>query len=111
MAAERARPSGREDFESLVAAIREALKDVPPRNGYSVADLCARWKIGADKINGFINRGELVAVNVATHTSARPQWRVTPEEVARFEAKRTSAPTPKPTRRRRPSGQKDFFPD
>src|SRR5215213_2439813 len=94
----------RAEFALFVAAVREALKDVPPRNGYSVADLCTRWKIGADKVNGFIRRGELVAVNVATNTTARPQWRITPEEVARFEAKRTSAPTPKVPRRRRKTG-------
>lgn len=101
---------GESEFAALVTAIREALKDVPPRNGYSVADLAARWRIGPDKINGFIRRGELLAVNVATHTSARPQWRVMPEEVAKFEARRTSAPVPKPTRRRRRTGDVDFFP-
>jgi hypothetical protein len=49
-------PAGGADFAVLVAAIRAALKDVPPRNGYSVADLCSRWRIGADKVNGFIRR-------------------------------------------------------
>src|SRR5688572_22621567 len=96
------RQDGRDDFDRLVA---------PPRNGYSVAELCARWKIGADKVNAFIRRGELVAVNVATNTSVRPQWRITPEAVAEFEARRTSAPPPKPVRRRRASTATDFFPD
>jgi hypothetical protein len=104
------RPAGREEFEALVAAIREALSTIPPRHCYSVADLCARWKVGADKVNGLIRRGELPAVNVATNRSGRPQWRVTPEAVAAFEAQRSSAPLPKPTKRRRPSGQTDFFP-
>jgi hypothetical protein len=108
--ADEARNRGRDDFEALVTALREALKDVTPRNGYSVSDLCVRWKIGPSKVLGFIDRGELVAVNVATHTSGRPQYRVTPEELAKFEAKRTSAPLPKPTRKRRAAG-KDYFPD
>ena len=40
--------------------------------GYSVADLCRRWKVGPDKIRAFLRRGELIGVNVATNLSARP---------------------------------------
>ena len=79
--------------------------------GCSVADLCARWKVGPDKVNGFIRRGELAAVNVATNTLGRPQWRVTPEAVATFERGRTSAPPPKPPKRRRRADEVDYFPD
>jgi hypothetical protein len=80
-------------------------------SGYSIADLCLRWRVGADKIHGFLRRGELVGVNVATNLSSRPQWRISPEAVAAFEARRTSAPTPKPPRRQRRSSMIDFFPD
>ena len=31
--------------------------------GFSVADLCRRWKVGPDKIRAFLRRGELVGVN------------------------------------------------
>lgn len=79
--------------------------------GYSVADLCLRWKVGADKVHGFIRRGELVAINVATNLSARPQWRITPEAVELFERKRTSAPPPSPHRRRRKRTIVDYYPD
>jgi hypothetical protein len=78
--------------------------------GYSVADLCRRWKVGADKIYSFIRRGELVAVNVAANLSARPQWRVTPDSVDQFERRRSSAPLPKPVRRGRRTGTIDFYP-
>ena len=81
------------------------------RQGYSVADLCRRWKVGPDKIHGFLRRGELVGVNVAASLSGRPQWRITPESVAQFERRRSSAPTPAPRRRRRQATQKDHFPD
>jgi hypothetical protein len=84
-----------------------------PLSGYSVADLCRRWKIGADKIRGFLRRGELVAVNVAANLSGRPQWRITPESVERFEKRRSSAPPaarPTPRRRQQP-GLIDFYPD
>jgi hypothetical protein len=79
---------------------------------YSVADLCRRWKIGADKVRGFLRRGELVGVNVATNLSGKPQWRITGESVERFEKRRSSAPAARttPPRRRRPPVV-DFYPD
>lgn len=70
-------------------------------HGYSVADLCCRWKVGADKVRAFLRRGELVGVNVADDLAGKPQWRVTPESVEAFERRRTSAPPPKAVRRRR----------
>jgi hypothetical protein len=81
-----------------------------PLQGYSVADLCRRWKIGADKIRGFLRRGELVGINVAANLSARPQWRVTTESVERFEKRRSSAPTPRVQRRKRLPELIDFYP-
>jgi hypothetical protein len=79
--------------------------------GYSVSDLCRRWRIGADKVRAFLRRGELVGVNVATCLAARPQWRITPESVERFERRRSSAPLPKLPRRHRPAEEIDFYPD
>jgi hypothetical protein len=78
--------------------------------GFSVADLCRRWKAGAAKIHGFLRRGELVGVNIATTLSGRPQWRVTRESVAAFERRRSSAPAPKLPRRRKPATF-DYYPD
>jgi hypothetical protein len=82
----------------------------PAPYGHSVSDLCLRWKVGMAKVLGFIRRGELVAINLATCTLARPQWRITPEAVAAFERRRTSAPPPKPQRRPRRAG-KDYYKD
>jgi len=79
--------------------------------GFSVADLCRRWKVGPDKVRAFLRRGELVGINLATNLSARPQWRITPESVERFERRRSSAPVPKPNRRRRRVEEIDFYPD
>jgi hypothetical protein len=78
--------------------------------GFSVADLCRRWKVGPDKIHGFLRRGELIGVNLASSVSAKPQWRITPESVEEFEKRRSSRPLPKPARRRRPQVAIDFFP-
>jgi hypothetical protein len=78
--------------------------------GYSVADLCRRWRVGPDKVRGFLKRGELVAVNVASDLGGKPQWRVMAESVERFEARRTSAPRPKPACRKR-HAVRDYYPE
>src|SRR5687767_1728117 len=56
------------------------------------------------KIIGWINRGELRAVNVADRNSQRPRWRISPEAFEEFTRPRTSTPHIKPVRRQRPSG-------
>ena len=81
------------------------------QGGLSVADLCRRWKAGAQKIHGFIRRGELNAINIASNLSSRPQWRITRESVKAFERRRSSAPPQKPARRRRRQDVIDFYPD
>jgi hypothetical protein len=78
--------------------------------GFSVADLARRWRIGTDKIRGFLRRGELIGTNLAVNLAGRPLWRVSPEEVRRFEAFRSSAPAPKPARRRKKTNIIDFYP-
>ena len=75
-----------------------------------VADLCRRWRVGADKIHGFLSRGELVGVNVATNLSGRPQWRITQESVDLFERRRSSAPPPKPARGNKRMQTVDYYP-
>ena len=82
-----------------------------PAAGYSVADLCKRWKVGGDKVRAFLRRGELIGINVAMNLSIKPQWRVTPESVERFEQLRSSIPLPKPVRRRKRKEMIDYFPD
>ena len=78
--------------------------------GYTVRDLARRWRIGSDKIRAFIRAGELVAINLATHRSAKPQWRITSESVEAFEQRRSSTPPPKPQRRRRKAAMIDYYP-
>jgi len=87
------------------------LPDSVTTSGYSVADLARRWRIGRDKVRGFIRRGEIVAVNFSTVLSGKPQWRVMPEEASRFEQRRSSAaPVKTAPRRRQPAGATDFYP-
>jgi hypothetical protein len=87
---------------------RQTPDDSP--TGFSVADLCARWRIGSDKVHAFRRSGELVGVNLAANMSIRPLWRFTRQEVERFEQRRSSAPAAKPTRRRRQPAIVDYFP-
>lgn len=79
--------------------------------GWTVAELCRRWRVGQTKVLGFIRRGELIGLNVATTLSGRPIWRVTQESVDRFETRRSSAPQPRPPRRRtRRADVIDYYP-
>lgn len=93
------------------AEIRGGSSEAGAPQGFSVADLCLRWKIGADKIRSFLRRGELVGVNLASNLSAKPQWRITRESVEAFERRRSSAPPPKLIRRRRRLAKVDYYPD
>lgn len=84
--------------------------DIHP--GYTTADLSARWRVSPDKVRGWIERGELAALNVATHACARPRYVVTADAVAAFERRRSAAPTPKAPRRRRAKSEiHDYYPD
>ena len=66
----------------------------------SVRDLCERYGVGEHTVLGWINRGELRAVNVGRRPSAqKPRWRITQEALAAFELART--PTPPPPRMRK----------
>ena len=79
--------------------------------GYTVRDLAKRWRIGVDKVRKFLDRGELVAVNVADSHAAKPQWRIMHESVERFERRRSSQSTTAPQpRRRRTKALVDFYP-
>ncbi len=44
------------------------------------------------KIHGWIEAGELAAINVASTTSIRPRWIVLPEALAEFERRRSALP-------------------
>jgi hypothetical protein len=89
----------------------ETEKNTTQADSYSVAQLCRRWGVGQAKIYRWVDRGELIGLNVATSLSGRPQWRFTAASVAAFEARRSSQPVPKVPRRRRPAGVKDYYPD
>ena len=56
--------------------------------GHTVADVAARYRVGADKVRKWIEIGELTAVNTAASLCGRPRWVVSAEALAAFEAAR-----------------------
>jgi hypothetical protein len=86
--------------------------DAAPARGLTVLDVAHRYRVGEDKVRGWIARGELRAVNTAAVLCGRPRWVIPPEALAEFEKARSGGPAPKPLRRRRRSTQEiDFYPD
>lgn len=112
MVADRTRPAGRDDFDALVGAVVKALTDAGaiPAAGLTVEDAARVLRVGPDKIRTWIRAGELVATNTAAARSGKPRWVISREALDVFRKGRTSAPTPKAPKRRRASGQTDFFP-
>lgn len=72
-----------------------------PDRAMTPAQIAERYGVSSDKVRGWIQAGDLAAVNVAARASGRPRWVVTPEALAAFEAARSAQPTPKVQRRRR----------
>lgn len=79
--------------------------------GYTVADAARRFRVGEDKVRGWIDRGELRAINTADTLCGKPRWVIPPEALAEFECRRAGGPTPKPPRRRRQAAVIDYYAD
>jgi transposase len=60
-----------------------------------------RYGVSEDKVLGWINRGELRAINVAARLGGRPRWRIPEDAIVEFEAARSAQPSVRTTRRRR----------
>lgn len=87
------------------------MRDEPLTTGYTVADVARRYRVGPDKVCGWITRGELAAVNTSTVLCGKPRWVILPEALAAFEMRRQGRPPPKPPRRKRRTTEIDFYPD
>ncbi|HLN31963.1 MAG TPA: hypothetical protein VK395_29800 [Gemmataceae bacterium] len=79
--------------------------------GYTVRDLCGRYRVGAGKVRAWIAAGELSAINTAPRL-AKPRFVITPDQLVVFETGRQAAQARKVARRRRrQSIEEDFYPD
>jgi len=73
----------------------------------SAAQFAARYGIGLRKTLAMIAIGELDALNMATDPRARPQWRITPEAIERFERRRAAQPKEQHPQRRKARAKAD----
>jgi hypothetical protein len=80
---------------------------------FTPPELARRWGVSPAKVTGFIRRGELRAINVATHRHGRPRYLIDEADIAAFELSRQVVPDSgsSTTRklRRRNTNVKKFF--
>ena len=85
------------------------MPDLTP--GYTVRDLAARYRVGEDKIRGWIKSGELSAINTAAVACAKPRYVVTADAIHDFERRRHAGPTtPTKKTRRKKTDLIDYYP-
>ncbi len=82
-----------------------------PIPGYTVADLARRYRVGTGKVRTWIARGELRGINTADVACGRPRWVIPPEALLEFEQRRAGGSPPKTVRRKRATGQVDYYAD
>ncbi len=75
------------------------------------SDIARSRGVNVSKVLGFIQSGELRAVNMATQASKLPRWKISPADLEAFDAARAAVPQAPVTRRpRRKSGHVvEFF--
>ena len=84
---------------------------VASQRGLTVGDLARRYRVGEDKVRGWIRRGELRAINTAAVLCGRARWVVPVDALAEFERRRVGGPPLKPPSRRRRRASVDYYPD
>jgi hypothetical protein len=78
---------------------------IPARSYTTVPALAAQMAVSQHSILGWIDRGELKAINVARRAGGRPSWRISAAALEAFENSRSAQPQPKITRTRRRTPQ------
>ena len=68
---------------------------------YTPPQVAKRYGVDPSKIIGWIKRGELRAIDVSACPGGRPRFRISPADLALFEAARAAGPQPKVSRRRK----------
>jgi hypothetical protein len=87
------------------------VRDDSREAGFTVADVARRLRVGQDKVRGWINHGELAAVNTAIALCGRPRSVVLPDALLAFERRWAASPPPKPARRKKQTTVVDYYPD
>jgi hypothetical protein len=73
--------------------------------------VAARYRVGPDKVRGWIGKGILRAINRNDTRSGKPSWVIMPEALAEFERGRQAVTPPRPALRRKRTTQVDFYPN
>ena len=70
------------------------------------------YRVGTDKVRGWIARRELIALNTAdVRRCGKPRWVITPHALAKFQTRHKAEGPPKPVpRHRRPPQVKEYYP-
>jgi excisionase family DNA binding protein len=73
-------------------------------------EVARRYGVSAEKVIGWIRRGELRAINLAARRGRRPRWRIGQADLLAFENRRAAIPeAPQPRRRRTPDDVIQYF--
>ncbi len=79
------------------------------RKKWTPPQIAERWCSGVGKVHGFIQSGELVAIDLATKRGGSPRYKIDIDDLEAFEqSRRVVPPAPKPRRRRRDPSFKQF---
>jgi hypothetical protein len=84
--------------------------DAPPK-GWTPNELARLLRVSPDQIRAWCKSGVMKSLNVARHACSKPRYIILPHHLAEFERSRSGAQPKAPPRRRRTSGEIDFYPD
>jgi hypothetical protein len=93
-------------------AKRDRATPYDPQRGGTPRQLSRYLRVSVERVRGWIERGELGAINTAPTRCGRPRYIILPHHLEEFERGRrvaTAAETPR--RRRREAAVKDYYPD
>lgn len=68
---------------------------------FSTGEVAKQFRVAEGKVRGWIASHQLAAINVAADESCRPKWRISPEAIEAFVARRQAKPAVKISRRRK----------
>ena len=78
-------------------------------NALSVKQVAEKLGIRTHAVTSLIRSGELRAVDVSLKPGGRPRWRVLPDDLEGFLARRTHRTAGPRRRRRKPTNVKQYF--
>jgi hypothetical protein len=82
-----------------------------PTTGLTVREFARLWRVGTDKVRGWIRSRKLGAINTSEAECGKPRFVILPEHIAEFTKRREVAPPRKLARRRKRTALVDYYPD